>query len=143
MFCRGGDANAAAGVTTPCCSVRERRPQGDDEADARAAEGARATVLHIYGRQVAGGEHFRATVQKGLEIIQALRGWTSALTVPQFVIDAPGGGGKVPLLREYVEEINDDEVIFRNFQVQRFSRTISPSATTGARLRTSCRSRSR
>jgi lysine 2,3-aminomutase len=60
-------------------------------------------------------------VQKGLEIIQALRGWTSGLAVPHFVIDAPGGGGKVPLLPEYVEEINDDEVIFRNYQGQRFT----------------------
>src|SRR4029450_7031982 len=66
--------------------------------------------------QVAGGEHFRTSVQKGLEIIKALRGWTSGLAVPQFVIDAPGGGGKVPLLPEYVEEINDDEVVFRNYQ---------------------------
>jgi lysine 2,3-aminomutase len=70
--------------------------------------------------QVAGGEHFRTTVQKGLEIIQALRGWTSGLAVPHFVIDAPGGGGKVPLLPEYVEEINDDEVIFRNYEGKRF-----------------------
>ncbi|HUQ98575.1 MAG TPA: hypothetical protein VM166_03910 [Gemmatimonadaceae bacterium] len=37
------------------------------------------------------------------------------------MVDAPGGGGKVPLLPEYVEEINDDEVIFRNFQGQRFT----------------------
>jgi lysine 2,3-aminomutase len=60
-------------------------------------------------------------VQKGLEILQALRGWTSGLAVPQFVIDAPGGGGKVPLLPEYVEEINDDEVVFRNYEGKRFS----------------------
>jgi lysine 2,3-aminomutase len=60
-------------------------------------------------------------VQKGLEIMKALRGWTSGLAVPQFVIDAPGGGGKVPLLPEYVEEINDDEVIFRNYEGKRFS----------------------
>jgi lysine 2,3-aminomutase len=71
--------------------------------------------------QVAGGEHFRTTVQKGLEIIQALRGWTSGLAVPHFVIDAPGGGGKVPLLPEYVEEITDDEVIFRNYEGKRFT----------------------
>ncbi|MEX2325175.1 MAG: KamA family radical SAM protein, partial [Gemmatimonadaceae bacterium] len=83
---------------------------------------ARVRPYYIYmADQVAGGEHFRTTVQKGLEIIQALRGWTSGLAVPQFVIDAPGGGGKVPLLPEYVEEINDDEVIFRNFQGQRFT----------------------
>jgi lysine 2,3-aminomutase len=83
---------------------------------------ARVRPYYIYmADQVAGGEHFRTTVQKGLEIIQALRGWTSGLGVPQFVIDAPGGGGKVPLLPEYVEEINDDEVIFRNYQGQRFT----------------------
>ena len=70
--------------------------------------------------QVAGGEHFRTTVQKGLEIVKALRGWTSGLAVPHFVIDAPGGGGKVPLLPEYVEEITDDSVVFRNYEGKRF-----------------------
>jgi lysine 2,3-aminomutase len=83
---------------------------------------ARVRPYYIFmADQVAGGEHFRTTVQKGLEIIQALRGWTSGLAVPQFVIDAPGGGGKVPLLPEYVEEINDDEVVFRNYEGKRFS----------------------
>src|SRR3954467_5822491 len=82
---------------------------------------ARVRPYYIYmADQVAGGEHFRTTVQKGLEIIQALRGWTSGLAVPQFVIDAPGGGGKVPLLPEYVEEITDDEVIFRNYAGERY-----------------------
>jgi lysine 2,3-aminomutase len=82
---------------------------------------ARVRPYYIYmADQVAGGEHFRTTVEKGLEIIKALRGWTSGLAVPHFVIDAPGGGGKVPLLPEYVEEINEDEVVFRNFQGQRF-----------------------
>jgi lysine 2,3-aminomutase len=82
---------------------------------------ARVRPYYIYmADQVAGGEHFRTQVQKGLEIVKALRGWTSGLAVPHFVIDAPGGGGKVPLLPEYVEEINDDEVIFRNYQGERF-----------------------
>src|SRR3954467_8896501 len=70
--------------------------------------------------QVAGGEHFRTTVEKGLEIIKALRGWTSGLAVPHFVIDAPGGGGKVPLLPEYVEQMNEHEVVFRNYQGDRY-----------------------
>jgi lysine 2,3-aminomutase len=82
---------------------------------------ARVRPYYIYmADQVAGGEHFRTQVQKGLEIVQALRGWTSGLAVPHFVIDAPGGGGKVPLLPEYVEEINDDEVIFRNYAGERY-----------------------
>ncbi|HEU4566292.1 MAG TPA: KamA family radical SAM protein [Gemmatimonadaceae bacterium] len=70
--------------------------------------------------QVAGGEHFRTTVQKGLEIIKALRGWTSGMAVPHFVIDSPGGGGKVPLLPEYVEDITDDSVVFRNYAGERY-----------------------
>jgi lysine 2,3-aminomutase len=82
---------------------------------------ARVRPYYIYmADQVAGGEHFRTQVQKGLEIVKALRGWTSGLAVPHFVIDAPGGGGKVPLLPEYVEEINDDEVIFRNYAGERY-----------------------
>src|SRR5213082_22920 len=82
---------------------------------------ARVRPYYIYMcDQVAGAEHFRTTIQKGLEIMQALRGWTSGLAVPQFVIDSPGGGGKVPLLPEYLEQINDDEVIFRNYEGKRF-----------------------
>jgi lysine 2,3-aminomutase len=82
---------------------------------------ARVRPYYIYmADQVAGGEHFRTTVQKGLEIVKALRGWTSGLAVPHFVIDAPGGGGKVPLLPEYVEEITDDAVVFRNYEGKRF-----------------------
>jgi lysine 2,3-aminomutase len=82
---------------------------------------ARVRPYYIYmADQVAGGEHFRTTVEKGLEIVKALRGWTSGLAVPHFVIDAPGGGGKVPLLPEYVDEINEDEVVFRNYEGKRF-----------------------
>jgi len=65
---------------------------------------------------VAGVEHFKAGVEKGLEIIRALRGWTSGLAVPHFVIDAPGGGGKIPLLPEYVESITETEVVLRNYR---------------------------
>jgi len=83
---------------------------------------ARVRPYYIYMcDQVAGAEHFRTTVEKGLEIIKALRGWTSGLAVPHFVIDAPGGGGKIPLLPEYVESINDEEVVLRNYAGQRFT----------------------
>jgi lysine 2,3-aminomutase len=82
---------------------------------------ARVRPYYIYMCDpVAGGEHFRTTVQKGLEIIEALRGWTSGLAVPHFVIDAPGGGGKVPLQPEYVESITDEEVVFHNYEGKRF-----------------------
>jgi lysine 2,3-aminomutase len=77
---------------------------------------ARVRPYYIYQcDQVAGAEHFRTTVEKGLEIVRALRGWTSGLAVPHYVIDAPGGGGKIPLLPEYVEAIDDDQVVLRNY----------------------------
>ncbi len=114
-----------AGISLGCQTVLLRGVNDDPKVMMKLMHEllkARVRPYYIYmADQVAGGEHFRTTVQKGLEIIQALRGWTSGLAVPQFVIDAPGGGGKVPLLPEYVEEINDDEVIFRNFQGQRFT----------------------
>ena len=82
---------------------------------------ARVRPYYIYMcDQVAGAEHFRTTVEKGLEIIKALRGWTSGLAVPHFVIDAPGGGGKIPLLPEYVVKITDKEVVLRNYTGKRF-----------------------
>jgi len=69
---------------------------------------------------ITGSAHFRVDVRKGIEIIEALRGHTSGYAVPQYVIDAPGGGGKVPVNPEYIERITDDEVIFRNFEGKRF-----------------------
>ena len=69
---------------------------------------------------VAGGEHFRTSVAKGLEIIEALRGWTSGLAVPHFVIDAPGGGGKIPLLPNYVQSVTEREVVLRNYAGKTF-----------------------
>jgi lysine 2,3-aminomutase len=82
---------------------------------------ARVRPYYIYmADQVAGGEHFRTSVATGLEIMKALRGWTSGLANPHFVIDAPGGGGKVPLLPEYVESYTESEVILRNFKGDRY-----------------------
>ena len=65
---------------------------------------------------IAGSSHFRCTVQKGLEIIQGLRGHTTGYAVPQFVIDAPGGGGKIPLLPEYVVGREDNELLIKNYE---------------------------
>jgi lysine 2,3-aminomutase len=70
---------------------------------------------------ITGSAHFRADVRKGLEIIQALRGHTTGYAVPQYVIDAPGGGGKVPINPEYLERITDDEVVFRNYEGRRYT----------------------
>lgn len=69
---------------------------------------------------ITGSAHLRADVLKGLEIIENLRGHTSGYAVPQFVIDAPGGGGKVPINPEYVKVVNDDEVVIRNYEGRMF-----------------------
>jgi lysine 2,3-aminomutase len=115
---------AAAGIPLGCQTVLLRGINDDVAVMKELMQKllmARVRPYYLYmADQVAGGEHFRTTVEKGLEIIKALRGWTSGLAVPHFCIDAPGGGGKVPLLPEYVEEINEDEVIFRNYEGQRF-----------------------
>lgn len=65
---------------------------------------------------ITGGSHFKVDVRKGIEIIRGLRGHTTGYAVPQYVIDAPGGGGKVPINPDYVEKITDDEIVFRNYE---------------------------
>lgn len=67
-----------------------------------------------------GISHFRTPVEKGLEIIENLRGWTSGMAVPHYVIDAPGGGGKVPLLPQYVEKREGKKWFLRNFRQQKY-----------------------
>jgi len=64
---------------------------------------------------IRGSSHFRTPVEKGLEIIGGLRGHTTGYAVPTYVIDAPGGGGKVPLLPRYVEGRDGDNLVLRNY----------------------------
>ncbi len=65
---------------------------------------------------IAGSAHLRASVRKGLEIMEALRGHTTGYAVPTYVIDAPGGGGKVPVNPEYLLSRNADRVVIRNYE---------------------------
>lgn len=77
----------------------------------------RVKPYYIYQADMTlGTDHFRTTVEKGLEIISQLQGHTSGMAVPYYVIDAPGGGGKVRLLPNSVIEHNDKEIIIRNFE---------------------------
>jgi lysine 2,3-aminomutase len=66
--------------------------------------------------EVQGTEHLRTPVETGLQIIEGLRGHTSGLAVPAFVIDLPEGGGKVPLQPSYILKRNKDELILRNYE---------------------------
>jgi lysine 2,3-aminomutase len=63
-----------------------------------------------------GIEHFRTSVGKGIEIMERLRGHTSGLAVPTFVVDAPGGGGKIPVMPQYMISRSDHTIIFRNYE---------------------------
>jgi lysine 2,3-aminomutase len=65
---------------------------------------------------IAGSAHLRTSVRQGLEIMKALRGHTSGYAVPQYVIDAPGGGGKVPVNPDYILQRNASRVVIRNFE---------------------------
>jgi lysine 2,3-aminomutase len=65
---------------------------------------------------ILGSSHFRTPVEKGLEIIEGLRGHTSGYAVPHYVIDAPKGGGKIPLLPDYYQGRQDGDVLLRNYQ---------------------------
>ena len=65
---------------------------------------------------IQGSAHLRAPVAKGIEIIEGLRGHTTGYAVPQYVIDAPGGGGKVPVNPGYVFFHDREKVVFRNFE---------------------------
>ena len=90
----------------------------------------RVRPYYIYQMDlITGGAHFKVDVRKGVEIIRSLRGHTTGYAVPQYVIDAPGGGGKVPINPDYVEKITDDEVIFRNYEGKQFSYPLKSTPT--------------
>ncbi|MGH2574902.1 MAG: KamA family radical SAM protein [Ignavibacteria bacterium] len=77
----------------------------------------RVRPYYIYQADLTkGANHFRTPIDVGLEIMDKLRGHISGLAVPYFVIDAPGGGGKIPLLPEYVLARDKEKIIFRNFR---------------------------
>ena len=77
----------------------------------------RVRPYYIYQCDLSRGiSHFRTTVSKGIEIIENLRGHTTGLAVPTFVVDAPGGGGKTPVMPDYVITKNEKRVVLRNYE---------------------------
>ncbi len=79
----------------------------------------RVRPYYIYQADLTKGtNHFRTPLRVGLEIMDKLRGHTSGLAVPYFVIDAPGGGGKIPLLPQYVLGRNGKDIILRNYKYE-------------------------
>ena len=100
---------------------RFRRPDAvggvsAEHVPARKLLAVRVRPYYIYQADyVTGTAHLRTTVEKGVEVMQALRGWTSGMAVPYFVIDAPGGGGKIPIVPNYIQSISDEQVVLRNY----------------------------
>jgi lysine 2,3-aminomutase len=80
---------------------------------------------------ISGSAHLRASVRKGLEIMENLRGHTTGYAVPQYVIDAPNGGGKVPVNPDYILSRDEDRIIIRNYEGKVFE---YPEAADGTPL---------
>lgn len=80
---------------------------------------------------IAGSSHLRTSVRKGLEVMESLRGHTTGYAVPQYVIDAPGGGGKVPINPDYILSKDSERIIIRNYEGKRFA---YPEAADGTPL---------
>ena len=78
---------------------------------------------------IAGSAHLRTSVRKGLEIMDSLRGHTSGYAIPQYVIDAPGGGGKVPINPKYILNHDAQRILIRNFEGDIFEYPEAPDGT--------------
>jgi len=77
----------------------------------------RIRPYYIYQCDLSKGiSHFRTTVSKGIQIMESLRGHTSGLCIPTYVVDAPGGGGKIPVSPNYIISQSPDRVVLRNFE---------------------------
>lgn len=109
-----------AGVPVGCQTVLLKGVNDDPEVMRELMKkllAIRVRPYYIYQADLTkGANHFRTPIDVGLEIMDNLRGHISGLAVPQFVIDAPGGGGKIPLLPDYVLARDKEKIILRNFK---------------------------
>ena len=81
----------------------------------------RVRPYYLYqGDLIQGTAHLRTGMAKGIEIIEGLRGHTSGYAIPQFVVDGPGGGGKIPINPQYIVEQNDERTVLRNYEGKEF-----------------------
>lgn len=113
-----------AGVPVGCQTVLLKGVNDDPEVMKELMKkllAMRVRPYYIYQADLTkGANHFRTPIDVGLEIMDNLRGHISGLAVPQFVIDAPGGGGKIPLLPDYVLARDKEKIILRNFKNEVF-----------------------
>lgn len=74
------------------------------------------TLLYIQSKHVKGTKHFNTSVDDGLEIMEYLRGYTSGMAIPTYIVNAPKGGGKTPLLPQYLVSKGTDYVMLRTWE---------------------------
>jgi lysine 2,3-aminomutase len=110
---------ANAGIPLGSQTVLLHRINDDVETMKRLVHGllkVRVKPYYLYQCDpIPGSSHFRTSVKAGLDVIEGLRGHTSGYAVPTYVIDAPGGGGKIPLLPDYLIGRDGDDLILRNY----------------------------
>jgi lysine 2,3-aminomutase len=115
---------ADAGIPLGSQTVLTRGVNDDVETMKRLMHGLlmnRVRPYYVYQCDpISGSGHFRTTVEKGLELIAGLRGHTTGYGVPTFVIDAPGGGGKIPLIPDSVVGRDGDFIVLRNYEGREF-----------------------
>jgi lysine 2,3-aminomutase len=81
----------------------------------------RVRPYYLYqGDLIQGTAHLRTGMAEGIKIIEGLRGHTSGYAIPQFVVDGPGGGGKIPINPQYIVEQNDERTVLRNYEGKEF-----------------------
>lgn len=81
----------------------------------------RVRPYYLYqGDLIQGTSHLRTKITKGIEIIEGLRGHTSGYAIPQYVVDGPGGGGKIPLNPQYIVESTNERTVLRNYEGKEF-----------------------
>ncbi|MCD6273999.1 MAG: KamA family radical SAM protein [Deltaproteobacteria bacterium] len=111
---------ADAGLPLGCQSVLLKGVNDTPEAMKKLVQGLlkiRVKPYYIHNADfVEGTCHFRTSVKKGLKIMQELYGHTSGLAVPHYMIDLPEGGGKVPLVPEYIVAVNDGNLLVKNYE---------------------------
>jgi len=122
---------ADAGIPLGCQTVLLKGVNDDAEVMKLLMQrllAAGAAVLHLYVRPGCGRRALPHHGREGTRDHPGAAGWTSGLAVPHFVIDAPGGGGKIPLLPEYVVKLTDKEVVLRNYagKIYRYSQPLEP-----------------
>jgi len=118
------DRLADAGIPLGCQTVLLRGVNNDSLVMRDLMYGLlsiRVKPYYIFqGDMTQGTDHFRTRIQQGLDIMRSLIGHTSGLAVPTFALDAPGGGGKIPLLPEYIKQTGD-RLVFNNFRDREYT----------------------